>query len=292
MEGYPSITTILIDPQAPSTLYLAYRNSKSTDGGESWIQNSLSGGGGPTAIDPQHPSTLYAARDFLGGAKSTDGGVTWNEIGGDLGSIAAIVVDPRDSSTVFASVAERGLFKSVDGAATWTEVNDGLSSRSVGVPTIDPVTPAIMYVSAFTEYDHHWNVIAPGGVFKSVDGGTTWTPSGAGLGDRIVSDDRHRPPRHDDALRLSYGAGNLQEHRCRRQLARPEPRVGTLRTRACVGDRSDSGAMYLGTDQGVAKSVDGGATWNAVNTGFTMLDARDGRGRRDRSADGVRRQLR
>lgn len=274
LEGYASIRVILIDPHAPSTLYLDYRNSKSTDGGETWIQNPFSGGGGPTAIDPQQPSTLYAARDFLGGAKSTDGGATWNEIGGNLGTIASIVVDPRDSAIVFASVAERGLFKSIDGAATWTAANDGLSSRSVGAPTIDPVTPAVMYVSAFPDYDYDWNVIAPGGVFKSVDGGVTWTPSGAGLGDRIPGMIVIDPRDTTTLYAAAYGGEIFKSTDAGATWQDQSPTSAPFEHVYALVIDPLSGALYLGTDQGVAKSTDGGATWNAVNAGFTMLDAR------------------
>jgi hypothetical protein len=80
------------------------------------------------------------------------------------------VVDYSSPSTVYAST-NNGVFKSVDGAASWTALEIPASSgtrRDYQALAIDPVTPTTLYAGG----------VLPSHVYKTIDGGATWTPTG------------------------------------------------------------------------------------------------------------------
>jgi len=128
-------------------------------------------------IDPQQPSTLYASGTTNGGVvKSTDGGQTWVNSSAGLpsqGFIASVVIDPFHPDVLWAW-AGRGGYVSTDGAATWAPSRmpwpAGTSVSGPGSPSFsfDPVTPGIVYGPNFPTNQLN--------VQKSVDGGATWAP--------------------------------------------------------------------------------------------------------------------
>jgi photosystem II stability/assembly factor-like uncharacterized protein len=156
---------LLMDPLTPSTLYAGTGFSilKSTDSGASWstispqIFSSVA-----LAIDPVTPTTMYSADNGSGGkvSKSTDGGAHWQTIAnGYTGTPGYLAIDPKTPATVYAT-GNGGLFKTVDGGANWTALNATLNAFIA----IDPINPAILYVSSTTS-----------GLFRSTDGGNTFT---------------------------------------------------------------------------------------------------------------------
>jgi photosystem II stability/assembly factor-like uncharacterized protein len=173
---------------------------KTTDGGIRWqpifdrepVQSI-----GAIALDPSDPQTIYvgtgepALRDDIafgdGVYKSTDGGRTWTNIGlRDSRHIAKILVDPRHPQTVFVAAlghafgpnAERGVFRSNDGGQSWQKVLYVDENTGAGDLVFDPNNPSILYAAMFQARRQPWVMISGGpasGLFKSTDGGTTWT---------------------------------------------------------------------------------------------------------------------
>jgi photosystem II stability/assembly factor-like uncharacterized protein len=161
-----SIGAIAIDPRDASRVWVGT--------GEAWTRNSVSVGHG-----------IY---------RSTDGGETWAPMGlPDSERIAAIQVDPRASDTVYACVpgklwsdsADRGLYKTTDGGANWTLVLAG-SNLSTGCAslTMDPKDPDVLFASLWDFRRKGWTFRSGGdgptaasgsGLFRSADGGKTWT---------------------------------------------------------------------------------------------------------------------
>jgi photosystem II stability/assembly factor-like uncharacterized protein len=137
-------STLVVDPTQPSTLYGVtytaryYDNSvvqKSVDGGLTWTQSNIVGGGSSAlAIDPQKPETVYFGAG--GGVfKSVDGGSTWTLFRSNrLGWVTALAVDPQSSSTIYAGTSA-GVVRSADGGATWTEF--GLVGSFISALAID-----------------------------------------------------------------------------------------------------------------------------------------------------------
>jgi photosystem II stability/assembly factor-like uncharacterized protein len=174
---------------------------KTTDGGETWAPvtdgkiNSASVGA--VAVSESNPDVVYIGMGEScirgnimpgdGVYKSTDAGKTWTHVGfGNSDAIAKIRVHPKDPNTVFVASfgkygvpsAERGVFKSTDGGKTWKKTLFRDDKTGAVDIAIDPTNPQVMYAALWEAYRVEWQMSSGGpgsGLFKSVDGGETWT---------------------------------------------------------------------------------------------------------------------
>ncbi len=126
--------------------------------------------------------------------KSTDAGKTWTHLGlHDSQMIAQIDVDPTNPNRLFVAVlghpygpnAERGIFRSTDGGATFEKVLYKDEYTSGDDVRIDPSNPNIVYAALWEQQQSFIEGggfgAAANGIFKSMDGGTTWKPIDDGL---------------------------------------------------------------------------------------------------------------
>ena len=107
------------------------------------------------------------------------------------------------------------------------------------------------------------------GVFKSTDGGESWTAVNTGLLNGVFGA-LAIDPGAGHALRRHAGGGRLQEHRRRGKLGGHQHRPDRPGVYALAIDPSAPATLYAGTyGGGVFKSSDGGGSWTAINTGLT-----------------------
>jgi len=160
-----SIGAIAIDKTNPRTIYVGT--------GESNMRNSVSIGDG-----------LF---------KTTDGGSNWQKIGLDSTEhISKIIIDPNDSKILYVAApgplwsasTHRGLYKSTDAGKTWKKalyVNDETGCADIA---IHPTNPKII-IASFWQFRRKPFAFESGGpgsaMFKSTDGGETWTKISKGL---------------------------------------------------------------------------------------------------------------
>ncbi|MBK9485293.1 MAG: hypothetical protein IPO01_08750 [Chitinophagaceae bacterium] len=102
------------------------------------------------------------------------------------GRIRAVLVDAADATgnTVFIGGVNGGIWKTTDitaSPATWTFVNDFFSNMAITGICQDPVTPATMYFCT-GEWPFNSDAVAGDGIFKSTNGGATWTQLGTTTG--------------------------------------------------------------------------------------------------------------
>lgn len=132
---------------------------------------------------PGQPERFYFGSVDGGVWESYNAGRTWEPIfdAEPVGSIGAIAVAPSDPDTLYVGSGEadmrsdiaygNGMYKSVDGGKTWSHV--GLDdTRQIGAIAVDPHDANVVYVAAL---GHQYGPNAQRGVFKSVDGGKSWT---------------------------------------------------------------------------------------------------------------------
>src|SRR5215208_6001077 len=198
-------------PGRPNEFYFGAVNGgvwKTIDAGRVWkpiFDSQPIASIGAIAVAPSDPDTVYVGtgestlRDSMGYGngvyKSTDAGKTWTHLGLDeTHHIGKVAVDPRNPDVVFvaaigklyAANPERGVFRSRDGGKTWKKVLGPSSDVGAVEVVIDPSNSRIVYAGLWNARRPPWYTYAPtngpgGGIFKSVDGGTTWKQLTAGL---------------------------------------------------------------------------------------------------------------
>jgi len=197
-------------PEAPNVFYFAANNGgvwKTTDAGRVWtpiFDEQPTGSIGSLALAPSNPNIIYVGsgeglhRPDLsvgdGVYKSTDAGKSWEHLGlRDAQQIPSILVDPNDPNRVFAAAlghpygpnAERGVFRSLDGGRSWTKVLYKDQNTGATDLAFDPRDARIVYAVLWESREGPWEngswSGANSGLFKSTDGGGTWTQLTAGL---------------------------------------------------------------------------------------------------------------
>lgn len=211
LENTKQIARIIVDPKNPNVVYvaalgLAYGSSpdrgvyRSRDGGATWQKVLFKNddiGAIDLSFDPINSQIVYATLwnvrrppwfiytpangPGAGIYKSTDGGTTWKEISAGLplenrGHIG-IAVAPTNRNRIYAAVdaKEGGIFRSDDAGLTWNRLSADKRLWDRGwyfeKVTVDPKNADIVYVMNTS-------------VYRSTDGGKTWTPiKGAPGGD-------------------------------------------------------------------------------------------------------------
>jgi hypothetical protein len=147
---------------------------KTIDGGRKWTP---SGSGLPAEkvglLVSGAPGTVFALVDRHGLFRTTNGGASWSAAGAGLpdGKIRTVAANPKTPTQVFVAT-ENGLLRSTDAGANWARVGGaptaGIEGDEVEAVAIDPATGTV-YAGSFH------------GVFRSADGGETWTPLRDGL---------------------------------------------------------------------------------------------------------------
>jgi photosystem II stability/assembly factor-like uncharacterized protein len=169
-QAVQSIGAIALDPGNPKNVWVGT--------GEPWTRNSVSVGDG-----------IY---------KSVDAGETWEHVGlPQAERIAKIIVDPRAADTVYACVPgklwgdspDRGLYKTTDGGKQWVLVlKGGNLSTGCGSVAMDPNNPDVLFASLWDFRRKGWSFRSGGdgpkapsasGLFRTADGGRTWSELGA-----------------------------------------------------------------------------------------------------------------
>src|SRR5882724_3340028 len=174
---------------------------KTNDGGINWEPVSdeyfKTGSVGAIGISETDPNVVYVGMGESpirgnvshgdGVYKSTDAGKTWKHIGlEDTRQIARVRVHPRNPDIVyiaalghvFGSNEQRGVFRSTDGGKNWQKVLYRSSKAGACDLIIDPTNPNILYAGFWEVYRKPWTLESGGpgsGIFKSTDGGDTWT---------------------------------------------------------------------------------------------------------------------
>jgi photosystem II stability/assembly factor-like uncharacterized protein len=299
-------------PSQPNTFYAGFDNGgvwRSTDYGANWVplfDNESTGPIGAIAVAPSNPNVIYVGtgagiiRPDLaignGVYKSTDGGRTWQHLGlRDSQMIAAIAVDPVNADRFFVAVlghpygpnAERGVFRSTDGGRTFEKVLYKDEYTSANEVLLEPRNPNILYATLWSQQQSFIEGQGFGnagmGIFKSTDGGTTWTQLSEGL-PTILQANIAIAPSDQNILyaTIAPGQGPIGFYKSTdggahwfqaikgpgapaglQQDMRPLARIGGGDLPTVAVDPKDPQVVYTASTV-MWRTIDGGISWSAV----------------------------
>ncbi|HEX9293504.1 MAG TPA: hypothetical protein VF873_07445 [Gemmatimonadales bacterium] len=202
-------------PGKPNVFYIGFDNGgvwRSTDYGNNWeplFDREATGSIGAIAVAPSAPNVIYVGTgagiirpDLATGNgmyRSNDTGRTWTQLGLEATQMIAYVdVDPTNPDRLFVAAlghpygpnAERGIYRSSDGGRTFEKVLYKDEYTSGNEVRIDPSNPTTVYATLWQQQQTFYEAASfgpdstwpgAGGIYKSTDGGTTWTQLGGGL---------------------------------------------------------------------------------------------------------------
>ena len=180
------------------------------------------------------------ARGDSGSRANPFSGLRFRAIGPAVtsGRVADIAVHPRDRKIWYVAVASGGVWKTTNAGVTWTPVFDNEGSYSIGTVVIDATNPNVVWVGT-GENNAQRSVSYGDGVYKSIDGGRTWTNMG---------------------LKESEHIGRIAI----------DPTNSDIVYVAAQGPLSRKGG-----DRGLYKTTDGGKTWKKILESGAWAGAND-----------------
>jgi len=275
------------------------------DAGETWrnvTDDFLDVGSiGAVEVAPGDPNVIYVGTGSAGirgnvsngrGVwRSTDRGRTWSFLGlRETGLVAKIQVDPRDADVAYVAALgnafgknpERGVFRTTDGGATWDRVLFVADSVGAVDLVMNPSNPRELYAGMWRAERKPWTLVdasTDGGIWRTVDGGDTWT--------------RLTDPSVDNGLpsetlfgRTGLAISPANPDRVWALISAPDPHGGIWRSddggerwtkvnrdrrfrqrhwyySHLEADPQDPNTIYV-LNTGVYRSVDGGREWSPV----------------------------
>ncbi len=239
--------------------------------------------------------TVFAGVEDAALFRSTDGGVTWQELDGLRGHgsgpnwqpgagglcLHTILLDPKNPDRMFIAISAAGAFRTDNGGQTWQPINQGLKSEYIPDPdaevghcvhriALHPARPEVLFMQK------HWDVM------RSDNAGDSWYEVSGNLPSDfgfvvdvhahepetvyvlpIKSDSEHYPPEGKLRVYRSRTGGNEWEA-LTKGLPQQNCYVNVLRDAMAV-DTLEPCGVYFGTTGGqVYVSADAGDSWQAI----------------------------
>lgn len=213
---------------------------------------------------------------------------------GNIGArVNTLAVNPDNSNEIIAGFASGGVFRTTDNGSNWVPIFDDQPDLNIGEVTYDPNNSNIIYVGTGDPNISGYPKIGSG-IFKSLDGGDTWTYKG--LEEASIISRIHVAPTDSDVVYVSTmglpfikttargvykstDGGESWQHKLMindstgviDMVVNPEdPNI--LYAAGWNRNRSDSISRIVGPDAHIHKSIDGGNTWTILEGGLPIGD--------------------
>jgi photosystem II stability/assembly factor-like uncharacterized protein len=218
--------------------------------------------------------------------KSTDAGKTWTHLGlENSGQISRIKIHPQNPDVawiagqgqIWGPNQERGIFRTTDGGLNWQHVLKVDADTGASDLALDPSNPRILYAAMWTHGRKPWFIRSggeQGGIFKSTDGGTSWTRLSGGLPEMTgkigVDVAASNPDRVYAIIESEPGKGGLWRSDDAGESWKLINSHRVLHSRAwyythITADPVDQDTVYV-MNVPLMKSIDGGKTWEKIST--------------------------
>jgi len=280
-----NIESIAIDPRNADVVYAGswHLPFKSTDGGQTWVglKNGIIDDSDVFAIDIDERNPDHLIASACSGIYDTrSGGSQWRKIQGipsQSRRTRAITMHPSLPDVVFAGTTE-GFWRSTRGGADSSWMLTTTRMLEINSIAVHPSRPHDIFIGT-NNY----------GVMVSHDDGRTFVPSNGGYSGRFVNDilpDREIPNRiYASSINTATGGGFFFVSNDGGQTWQPSMRSmpPQLISYSILQDERDANTIYLGTNLGVYRSMDRGASWTPLGAP-QPAPAAGPRGRRGRAA--------
>jgi photosystem II stability/assembly factor-like uncharacterized protein len=210
MSGWATLVPLMIPPAARTAIAQS----------QSGVWEPLGPSAGTVfALEPNpFDGRVLLAGSYFGGLyRSADYGITWRHLPSPFASrlVLTLAHAPSRSGTVYVGTFQDGLYRTLDGGTTWEPRNSGLPEPNIQAIAVHPLYPDLLLAATagsgvFRSDDGggSWRSVLPvparvvlfdprtpstalagglGQVYRSLDGGSTWTPLGTGLNDEVPS---------------------------------------------------------------------------------------------------------
>lgn len=236
-----------VDYTNSSVIYAEYQWGnlvKSTDLGYSWdyVMDGINYSGDrhnwctPVIMDPVNHNILYYGSNRL--YRTTNGGVWWNAISGDLtngpgsgnltyGTLTTIEVAPSNTQVIYVGTDDANVWVTTNGGGSWTRINTGLPNRWVTRVAVDPYADSIAYVT-LSGYKSGSSLPH---IYRTTNRGGSW---------QAISSDLPEAPIND-----------------------------------VIVDPMNPSVLYVGSDVGVYVSENLGGSWTPLGTNLSITTVHD-----------------
>ncbi|MFC1513914.1 FlgD immunoglobulin-like domain containing protein [candidate division KSB1 bacterium] len=239
-------------------------------GSTTWIKGVLGGDGSYTGIDPRNNGVMYASSQYLNMYRSLNNGFGWNPMTGGINRSNAVFIAPFEIAHSNPDILYAGsdwIYRTENLGYNWAVMNGGekLNGNPILSIGISHTDPDVVYAATVPSTSRRADV------FRSVNGGVSWTNITEGLPDRYYVDLKVSPDNDQIVFITLSGFGSSHLYK---SLNGGDSWIdaGTglpdIPTSAVVIDPQNPQTIYLGNDLGVYVSEDQGNSWQEFINGL------------------------
>lgn len=282
-----AISSLAVDPMDAETAYaVAYSQDsnfnlllRTHDGGRSWMPLRYTSSIWALQFDPVHPNVLYGTGSGL--ERSVDGGHSWTPVGFGTLPVFSLAVDPFDGQTLLAAVGGNEVGVPV---VVWRSRDRGLTWQSTPLAAppggLDYYVPYLVFDQSRRDTAYAFMVLqvlgiaSPGAVYRSRDGGRSWSPLPAATG---IVDLATSPDGRLYAAAANLGVAHSDDGGETWQPPFDDPITAHSTPQDAIGrvvvSAGSPETLFAAGTVGVWKSASKGEQWDISSRGIVALDA-------------------